>query len=203
MMEKEIIENHNRFLERVALYKEYGYDIEKERFFIIEKARPVSGAILEAGTGKGYFTLALAREGFTFTSFDISDEEQKYARLNLTYHGLEDRVHFDIADAECLPYNDDSFNVIFAVNMIHHLSSVRKVFDEFIRILSPQGKIILCDFNDRGFALLDEIHALDGRKHESAGTIDEARTKLTERGFMMKEYSSEMQYVIVASSASA
>lgn len=202
-MEKEIIENHNRFLERVALYKEYGYDIEKERFFIIEKARPVSGAILEAGTGKGYFTLALAREGFTFTSFDISDEEQKYARLNLMYHGLEDRVRFDIADAECLPYSDDSFNSIFAVNMIHHVSSVRKVFDEFIRVLSPQGKIILSDFNDRGFDLLDEIHARDGRKHEVAGTIDEARIKLTERGFMMKEYSSEMQYVIVASSASA
>jgi len=202
-MEKEIIEKHNRFLERVALYKEYGYDIEKERFFIIEKARPVSGTILEAGTGKGYFTLALAREGFVFTSFDVSDEEQKYARLNLTYHGLEDRVHFDIADAECLPYNDDSFNVIFAVNMIHHLSSVRNVFDEFIRILSPRGKIILSDFNDRGFDLLDEIHARDGRKHEVTGTIDEARVKLTERGFMMKEYNSEMQYVIVASSASA
>lgn len=200
---KEIIENHKHFLERVALYKEYGYNIEKERFFIIEKARPVSGAILEAGTGKGYFTLALAWEGFTFTSFDISDEEQKYARLKLTYHGLEGRVRFDIADAECLPYNDRSFNVIFAVNMIHHLSSVRNVFDEFIRILSPHGKIILSDLNDRGVALLDEIHALDGRKHELAGTIDEDRAKLTERGFMMKEYSSEMQYVIVASSASA
>jgi len=87
--------------------------------------------------------------------------------------------------------------------MIHHVSSVRKVFDEFIRVLSPQGKIILSDFNDRGFDLLDEIHARDGRKHEVAGTIDEARIKLTERGFMMKEYSSEMQYVIVASSASA
>ncbi len=203
MTEKEIIENHNRFLERVALYKEYGYDVEKERFFIIEKARPVSGAILEAGTGKGYFTVALAREGFTFTSFDISHEEQQYARLNLMYHGLEDQVCFDIADAECLPYKNASFDVLFSANMIHHLSSVRKVCDEFIRILSPQGKIILSDLNDKGFALLDEIHALDGRKHEVTGTIDEARTKLAEHGYMMKEYSSEIQDIIVASRISA
>jgi ubiquinone/menaquinone biosynthesis C-methylase UbiE len=202
-MDKDIIENRSRFLERVALYKEYGYDLEKERLFIIEKVRQVSGAILEAGTGKGYFTVALAREGFAFTSFDISEEEQKYARLNLMYYTLEDRVSFDIADAECLPYNDNSFNIIFSVNMIHHLSSVRKVCDEFIRILSPQGKIILSDFNDKGFALLDEIHALDGRKHEVTGTIGEARTKLAEHGFVLKEYSSEIQDVIVASRISA
>jgi 2-polyprenyl-3-methyl-5-hydroxy-6-metoxy-1,4-benzoquinol methylase len=75
-MGNELIENHQRYLERVALYQQYGYDIDKERSFIIEKSRSLSGNILEAGTGKGYFSLVLAREGFNFTSFDISAEEQ-------------------------------------------------------------------------------------------------------------------------------
>ena len=100
----EVRENHDQYLERKALYYQFGYDIDKERAFIIEKARPISGRILEAGTGKGYFALALANEGFHFTSFDISESEQKYARLNLMYYGLEQQVHLDIASAKSLPY---------------------------------------------------------------------------------------------------
>lgn len=198
-MENELIENHQRYLERVALYRQQGYDIAKERSFIIEKARPLSGNILEAGTGKGYFSLALAREGFNFTSFDISAEEQRYARLNLAYHGLGSHVRFDVADAECLPYKDGSFDVIFAVNMVHHLPSVRKVCGELIRILSPTGKMILSDFNTQGFALVDKIHMLEGRRHElNAGTLAETKDVLTEYGMKVEEHHDTYQDVFVA-----
>lgn len=199
-MENELIENHKRFLERAALYNKFGYDIEKERYFIIEKARPVCGTILEVGTGKGYFTLALAQEGFNFTSVDISDTEQKYAQLNLMYYGLEQQVHFNVADAESLAYKDGFFDIIFSVNMIHHLFSAGKVCNEFVRILSPKGKIVLSDFNNKGFDVLDKIHAHEGRRHEvGAGTMNEIRLRLIEYGFILKEYSSEMQEMIVAS----
>lgn len=67
---------------------------------MIEKAQPLSGRILEAGSGKGHFTLALAQEGFHFTSFDISETEQAFARLNLQYHSFEQQVSLDIADGE-------------------------------------------------------------------------------------------------------
>lgn len=198
-MENELIENHQIYLERVALYRQHGYDVDKERSFIIEKARPLSGNILEAGTGKGYFSLVLAREGFNFTSFDISAEEQRYARLNLAYYGLGHQVRFDVADAERLPYKDGSFDVIFAVNMVHHLPSVHSVCDELIRILSPTGKMILSDFNTRGFALVDKIHALEGRRHElNAGTLAETKEVLAEYGMKVEEHHDTYQDVLVA-----
>ena len=53
--ENELVENHKRFLERIELYRQHGYDFDLERSFVIEKALPISGNILEAGTGKGYF----------------------------------------------------------------------------------------------------------------------------------------------------
>lgn len=165
-MEKELIENHQRYLERVALYQKHGYDIEEERSFVIEKACPFSGNILEAGTGKGYFSVVLARLGFHFTSVDISAAEQQYARLNLAYHGLASFVRFDVADLEFLPYPAASFDVIFAVNILHHLSSVRAACAELVRILSPSGKIVLSDFNTQGFAIVDKVHELEGRQHE-------------------------------------
>lgn len=198
MTEKELIENHRCYLERVAIHQQHGYDIEKERSFIIEKAKPISGNILEVGTGKGYFTMALARAGFNFFSFDISAEEQKYAKLNLMYHGLEKQVSFGLADAECLPCDAGFFDVIFAVNTVHHLPSVRKVCDELRRILSPTGKLILSDFNARGFALVDKIQALEGRRHEvAAATLAEAKAALIECGMKVEEYHDTYQDVLV------
>jgi 2-polyprenyl-3-methyl-5-hydroxy-6-metoxy-1,4-benzoquinol methylase len=202
MMEKELIESHSRNLERFALYRKFGRDIEKERSFIIEKARPVSGNILEAGTGKGYFALALANEGFHFTAFDISAAEQEYAQFNLAYHGLGKHVHFDVADVECLAYEDGFFDVIFAVNMIHHLFSVGAACNELVRILSPSGKIVLSDFNTLGFAIVDKVHAFEGRQHElSSGTMTEAKAILIELWLEVEEHHGETQDVLVASRA--
>ena len=117
-MQKDIIENHIKYQKRVALYRTFGYNIDLERSFIIEKSLPVAGNILEAGTGKGYFTLALAQAGYKFFSLDISVAEQRFALLNLMYYGFQSQVTFLIADVESIPCNDGFFDVIFAVNMI-------------------------------------------------------------------------------------
>jgi ubiquinone/menaquinone biosynthesis C-methylase UbiE len=198
-MKNEIIENHQRYLDRIERYNQYGYDIDKERFFIIEKAQPIAGNILEVGTGKGYFTLALARAGYSFFSFDISAEEQRYALLNLMYYGLEQQVSFGLADIESMPCEDGFSDVIFAVNMIHHLSSVRKACSELVRILSTKGKIVLSDFNAQGLAIVDKIHAHEGHRHEiNSGTIAEAKNVFIELGLVVEEHQGETQNILIA-----
>lgn len=199
MAESEIIENHKRYLERIALYRQYGYDMDKERSFVIEKAGPVSGNILEAGTGKGYFSPALARQGLSFTTLDISAEEQWYAGLNLAYYGLTGYARFDVADLERLPYPDASYDEVFSVNTLHHLSSVERACGEMIRILSLPGKIVLADFNKNGLATVEKIHALEGRHHElSGGTLSRAMDLLTQNGFQVDWHSGANQDVLVA-----
>jgi ubiquinone/menaquinone biosynthesis C-methylase UbiE len=198
-VENEVLENYERYMARKALYREYGYDVEEERAFIIEKAHPISGAILEAGTGKGYFTLALAQKGFNFTSFDISEAEQKYARLNLIYQDREQQVRFDVADAESLAYEDCCFDVIFAVNLVHHLSCTRKVFDELIRVLTPSGKLVVSDLNRQGLVIMDKIHGLDrGQHHVGADTLSDVGEMLVERGFEVKLHAGVNQDTLIA-----
>ena len=63
-MEEKLLENHKIYLERINFYKKFGYDVGEERKFILEKAYPLYGDILEVGTGKGYFTVELAKEGW-------------------------------------------------------------------------------------------------------------------------------------------
>jgi len=162
-----IIENHKKYQERVKLFHEFGYDVAKERDFIIEKAQPIKGEILELGTGKGYFTVSLAQRGHHFTTVDISKEEQKFAHMNIQYLGLESQVSFVIDDAEKLRFRDGSFDIAFAINLIHHLDQPFKVVDELIRVVSKEGKIILSDFSKKGFELVGQIHKNEGRHHSS------------------------------------
>jgi len=198
-MQKEVNENHGRYLARKAFNRKFGYDVEQESAFIIEKARPIWGKILEAGTGKGYFALALAREGFHFTSFDISGAAQKYALLNLMYYGMEKQVHLDIANAESLPYQDGSFDIIFSMNMIHHLSAAHRVCDEFTRVLALQGKMVLSDFNKQGLAVMEKIHAAEGRTHQAGpvSLVDMERL-LKEHGFHTRFHRGDNQDVLLA-----
>jgi len=197
-VEKEVLENHQRYLERKALYKSFGYDIDKEMAFIIEKAQPIYGNILEAGTGKGHFALALAKEGHRFTTFDISETEQAFATLNLKYFGVDSQVDFRIENGESLSFKDESFDIIFLVNTLHHLINPHNVIDELIRVLSFEGKIVISDFTKQGLEIIDRIHALEGRTHEvSKVTLSDIKSYLVNKGFSTQEHKSKFQEVLI------
>ena len=199
-MEDELLENHKRYLERKSLYSSFGYDVDRERDFILEQAKPVEGKILEAGTGKGHFALALAKAGHSFVTFDISAEEQHFAKLNLAYFGFEKSVDFRIEDGERTNFLDGSFDTVFSVNVLHHLRHPLFVLDELIRIVSLQGKLILADFTEEGFKVMDKIHGLEGNVHEVGKvTLSDAEAHLVKKGFSVRTAKSAHQRVLVAS----
>ena len=198
-VDKEVLDNHQKYLERKALYKSFGCDIDKERKFILEKAQPLYGDILEAGTGKGHFTLALAKEGYRFTTFDISEQEQKFAKLNLKFFGLDPLVDFRIENGEHLSFKDKSFDIIFSINTFHHLANPIKVLDELIRLLCFEGKLVLSDFTQEGMALVDKIHASEGREHTTSKTsLADIGRYLVEKGFSIDKASSKFQGLLIA-----
>ncbi|MDP2922671.1 MAG: class I SAM-dependent methyltransferase [Candidatus Omnitrophota bacterium] len=197
-MEKQVLENHQRYLERKALYKSFGCDIDKEREFIIAKAQPLYGDILEAGTGKGHFALSLAKQGYRFTTFDISEEEQNFAKLTLRYFGLDNLVDFKIENGEHLSFEDGKFDIVFSVNTLHHLINPYKVIDELIRVLSFEGKIVLSDFSVEGFELMDKIHASEGKIHQvSEVSLADVEKHLITKGFKAEKHKSKFQEVSV------
>jgi ubiquinone/menaquinone biosynthesis C-methylase UbiE len=194
----EIAENHKKYLERQALFKSFGYDVDKEREFILAAAQPISGRILEAGTGKGHFALALARAGHSFVTFDISQDEQQCAKLNIAHFGFEKHVDFRIEDGEHTSFADGEFDVIFSVNVLHHLEHAYRVLNEFIRILSPNGKIIIADFTPQGFEIVDKIHQEEGHVH-SVGNVnlDQTAVYFMIQGFSVTRVQSAHQAVLV------
>lgn len=194
-----VVENHNNYLERINLYKKFGYDIEKEGAFIFLQAHPIYGKILEVGTGKGHFTIQLAKEGYRFTSIDVSEEEQNYAKLNIKHLNLEDHVDFKLENAENLSFKDNSFDIVFSINTMHHLPNPDRVIDEIVRVLTAKGKIILSDFTQEGFKLIEKIHESEGKKHVfSQDRLTNAVAYLKDKGFKVDIHKTVYQEIVIA-----
>jgi len=199
MTDKEILENHKKYLDRIRFYRTFGYDMEKEREFILNKSVPISGDILEIGTGKGHFALALAKQGFKFTTIDISEEEQYIAKLNTQYYHLEKQISFKIEDAQDLSFPDRSFDVIFSINVFHHLEKPQIVLNEIVRLLRPGGKIVLSDFNAKGLEIINACHEHEGRVHDYfKHDLSETKDYFAIRRLKVCEFQSEVQRVIIA-----
>ena len=197
-METLFKENHKKYLQRVIFYKGFGYDIEENREFLINAAKPINGKILEIGTGKGYLTLALAKQGYQFTSVDISFEEQEFAKLNLQFFELEHLVNFQIADALNLNFYDKSFDVIFSVNTLHHIDEPFRFIAEAIRVMKDKGKRILSDFSEEGLNLINMVHEKEGKKHkEGKIRFSEIETFLAKNRMQYKKDGNRYQDVFI------
>lgn len=198
MPNNNVAENHQRYIERLELYKSFGYDIEEERRFIFEKSKPISGNILEVGTGKGHFAFELARAGHSFISIDVSREEQDIAMLNIEHAGLSDKVIFKIENAEALSFKDSDFDVIFSINTVHHFKEPFKVMDELTRVIKSGGKIVLGDFNKEGFKMMDKIHeSQGGRHHASRISLAQVGDYLKDKELKIESHESRFQEMLI------
>src|SRR5262249_8505990 len=54
-------------------------------------------------------------------------------------HQLGDRAHYNIAEAESLPFPDGSFDVVLANHMLYHVQDRPRSLAEIRRVLTPEG----------------------------------------------------------------
>ena len=98
---------------------------------------------LEIGSGTGYFALNLLRAGVIghATATDISPGMLATLRDNAERLGIADRVETEVVDAERLPFDDESFDLVFGHAVLHHLPDLDQAFSEFRRVLKPGGTL--------------------------------------------------------------
>ena len=100
------------------------------------------GRSLEIGAGTGYFTLNLVRAGVVgdATCTDISPGMVRTLAENASRLGLN--VRTARADAESLPFGDESFDLVLGHAVLHHIPDLQQAFGEFHRVLRPGGRIV-------------------------------------------------------------
>lgn len=99
---------------------------------------------LEIGAGTGYFTLNLLQLGLIgrATATDISPG--MLATLGRSAGELGLTVRAVRADAEELPFEDASFDLVFGHAILHHIPDLGRAFAEFRRVLRPGGTLAFC-----------------------------------------------------------
>ena len=99
------------------------------------------GDALEIGSGTGYFSLNLVQLGVIerLTATDISPGMLK--RLANTAAELGVEVKTVATEAEELPFEDESFDLVFGHAVLHHIPDLDRAFAEFRRVLRPGGMI--------------------------------------------------------------
>ncbi len=97
---------------------------------------------LEIGAGTGYFSLNLlqARIVRDATCTDISPGMVTTLGANARRLGLQ--VETLRADAESLPFPDESYDLVLGHAVLHHLPDLGRAFAEFHRVLRPGGRIV-------------------------------------------------------------
>ncbi|MDE3130620.1 MAG: class I SAM-dependent methyltransferase, partial [Acidobacteriota bacterium] len=132
--------------------EKWGIDFgETGRAQVLGKARKLLGpeldagfvSALEIGAGTGYFSLNLMRAGLIaeLTCTDISSGMLDALHANAERLGLGP-VSSVQADAESLPFRDESFDLVLGHAVLHHLPDLDRAFAEFHRVLRPGGTIL-------------------------------------------------------------
>ncbi len=104
------------------------------------------GDALEIGAGTGYFSLNLMSAGLIerLTATDISPGMLKTLAGNAERIGLGDRVETAVTDAEQLPFEDESFDLVLGHAVLHHIPDMQRAAAEFFRVLRPGGVVVFC-----------------------------------------------------------
>ncbi|HWD07934.1 MAG TPA: methyltransferase domain-containing protein [Actinomycetota bacterium] len=147
--------------------------------------------VLDAGCGVGGPALWLAASyGVNVVGVTLSEVQLGRARKYAAKRGLEHLVRFEIADFTKLPYDDASFDIVWAQESVCHVPARGKqaFLSEASRVLRPGGTMLMEDwfrvsrpYPGDGEELMHEW--LAGWAIEDLATRDEITAWSLEAGF--------------------
>lgn len=115
----------------------------------IPSAPSVDAVALDLGCGTVIHREVVERAGYLYVGADYSNE---LAPL--------------LADAHCLPFADDSFDLVFTIAVFEHLRNPLRAMQEVARVLKPGGKLL------GSVAFLEPFHDRSYFHHSALGVLD-------------------------------
>jgi ubiquinone/menaquinone biosynthesis C-methylase UbiE len=115
----------------------------------LELANPKGNlTVLDAGFGTGKalveFAMKVADDGAVY-GLDISQKMTEKTRRMLARRHLSHKAQLVLGDAGRVPFNDNSFDLVFSSYMLDLIDTARipQILSEFRRVLKPAGQLVL------------------------------------------------------------
>lgn len=126
-----------------------GIDIQwrKKVVKIVKDKQPQT--ILDVATGTGDLAIALAGKNpqAKITGFDLSDGMLEKGRIKVKERNLDNQIEMIQGDAENMPFEDNSFDVITVGFGIRNFETLEKGLKEIYRVLKPGGTFVILEFS--------------------------------------------------------
>jgi len=120
--------------------------------FVNHITLPINPKILDVGSGIGNNVKTLMSLASSITATDISDKV--LAVLKERYKEASVKIDTVASHMQELPFNDNSFDLVVCTEVLEHIENLPKAIGECMRVLKPNGYIILSSpnyFNPAGF----------------------------------------------------
>ena len=120
--------------------EENRYKVEPYIHSIAQFTRHHGKKILEVGIGAGTDHLQWARAGADCSGVDLTDAAIETTSARLSLYGLHSNLQR--IDAEALPFEDNSFDLVYSWGVIHHSEYPENIINEIRRVLKPNGVFV-------------------------------------------------------------
>ena len=116
---------------------------ENSAAFLLPRLR-ADAAVLDVGCGPGTITVGLARRAGRVVGVDMSEDMAQAARDYAATERIAN-VTFEVGSAYELPFDDGSFDVVYAHQVLQHLAEPIRALREARRVLRPGGLVAARD----------------------------------------------------------
>lgn len=124
----------------------------------VKKANPKT--VLDIATGTGDLAIQIAKSTQAqITGFDLSAGMLEVGRKKVTKEKLDDRIEMIQGDAENMPFENNSFDVITVAFGVRNFENLKKGLDEIYRVLKPGGKFIILEFSQPESFPMKQLYA--------------------------------------------
>jgi ubiquinone/menaquinone biosynthesis C-methylase UbiE len=101
-------------------------------------------SLLEIGGGTGFHAAMLVHRGARVVATDVSSAGVEVMQRRFEANQMADRAEATVVVAEQMPFDDNSFDAVFGIAVLHHLVLDRAA-PEIARVLVPGGRAVFLE----------------------------------------------------------
>lgn len=113
---------------------DFSYQLHEYKKFTNKK-------VLDVGCGNGYVLSKYAQEGADVYGVDITEKGIELCNKRFELLGISG--NFQVANAEELPFADETFDCVCSMGVLHHVPDTQKAVREIYRVLKKDGRLIV------------------------------------------------------------